>query len=189
MNWNKAADLMGYEPVEEVLNRCTTCEHSSCAECTTCGPTYKNYKEVKEDHGERIRKVLEHTGETNMDNNQFPESGKMMDKPLKNWTLGEIQDYCSGHSECPTKCPFRNMCDLGPSPDVWDLEGASRFTQQEVERAKAIMVLFPYAIEVVKAPSGSVSVPGASLTLSTEYFPSIQPGQSYTLDEIIGGAE
>ena len=130
-----------------------------------------------------------HKEETNMDNNQFPESGKMMDKPLKDWTLGEIQDYCSGHSECPTKCPFRNMCDLGPSPDVWDLEEASRFTQQEVERAKAIMVLFPYAIEVVKAPSGSVSVPGASLTLSTEYFPSIQPGQSYTLDEIIGGAE
>ena len=62
-----------------------------------------------------------------------------------------------------------------------------RFTQQEVERAKAIKVLFPCAIAVVKAPFGSVAVSGASLMLSTEYFPSIQPGQSYTLDEIIGG--
>lgn len=62
-----------------------------------------------------------------------------------------------------------------------------RFTQQEVERAKAIKVLFPCAIAVVKAPFVSVAVSGASLMLSTEYFPSIQPGQSYTLDEIIGG--
>ena len=62
-----------------------------------------------------------------------------------------------------------------------------RFTEQEVERAKAIKVLFPCAIAVVKAPFGSVAVSGASLMLSTEYFPSIQPGQSYTLDEIIGG--
>ena len=64
-----------------------------------------------------------------------------------------------------------------------------RWTQQEVEFAKAIKVLFPCAIAVVKVPSGSVSVSGASLVLSTEYFPSIQPGHSYTIDEIIGGAE
>jgi hypothetical protein len=64
-----------------------------------------------------------------------------------------------------------------------------RWTQQEVEFAKAIKVLFPCAIEVVKAPSGNVSVSGASLTLSTEYFPSIHPGQSYTLGEIIGGGQ
>lgn len=63
----------------------------------------------------------------------------------------------------------------------------TRFTKQEVERAKAIKVLFPCAIAVVKAPFVSVAVSGASLMLSTEYFPSIQPGQSYTLDEIIGG--
>lgn len=64
-----------------------------------------------------------------------------------------------------------------------------RWTQQEVERAKAIKVLFPCAIAITKAPFGSVFVSGASLTLSTEYFPSIQPGQSVTLDEIIGGAQ
>lgn len=64
-----------------------------------------------------------------------------------------------------------------------------RWTEQEVERAKAIKVLFPCAIAITKAPFGSVFVSGASLTLSTEYFPSIQPGQSVTLDEIIGGAD
>ena len=64
-----------------------------------------------------------------------------------------------------------------------------RWTQQEVERAKAIKVLFPCAIAITKAPFGSVFVSGAALTVSTEYFPSSQPGQSVTLDEIIGGAQ
>lgn len=120
-----------------------------------------------------------------------------MEKPLKDWTLGEVVEECSRNEEC-YKCPFYknsahtdSMCrvcgpELNPKDD-WDIEETPRFTQQEVERAKAIKVLFPCAIAVVKAPSGSVSVSGASLTLSIEYFPSIQPGQSYTLDEIIGG--
>jgi hypothetical protein len=77
------------------------------------------------------------------------------------------------------------VCELINHPDR--IIRKPRFTQQEVERAKAIKVLFPCAIAVVKAPFGSVAVSGASLMLSTEYFPSIQPGQSYTLDEIIGG--
>lgn len=64
-----------------------------------------------------------------------------------------------------------------------------RWTEQEVERAKAIKLLFPCAIAITKASFGSIFVSGTSLTLSTEYFPSIQPGQSVTLDEIIGGAE
>lgn len=64
-----------------------------------------------------------------------------------------------------------------------------RWTEQEVEMAKAIKLLFPCAIAITKASFGSIFVSGTSLTLSTEYFPSIQPGQSVTLDEIIGGAE
>ena len=60
-----------------------------------------------------------------------------------------------------------------------------RWTEQEVEMAKAIKVLFPCAIEIAKAPFGSVFVSGASLTLGTEYFPSIQPGKSVKLDDII----
>lgn len=115
-----------------------------------------------------------------------------MDKPLKDWTLGEVKAYCNGHdcyqdcglAQSPGKCKILDVC-----PCEWDLSDKPRFTEQEVERAKAIKVLFPCAIAIVKALSGSVSVSGASLTLSTEYFPSIQPSQSYTLDEIIGGGQ
>ena len=79
------------------------------------------------------------------------------------------------------------VCDLINHPDR--IIRKPRWTEQEVERAKAIKLLFPCAIAITKASFGSIFVSGTSLTLSTEYFPSIQPGQSVTLDEIIGGAE
>ena len=64
-----------------------------------------------------------------------------------------------------------------------------RFTEQEVENAKAIKVLFPCVKAIVKAQSGCATVVGASLELNTDHFPSINPGETVTLDEIIGGAE
>lgn len=108
------------------------------------------------------------------------------------FTIGENQYFIdkSGDMWCVTKngeklkCGTAICCAIN-RPDR--IIRKPRFTQQEVERAKAIKVLFPCAIAVVKAPFVSVAVSGASLMLSTEYFPSIQPGQSYTLDEIIGG--
>lgn len=119
-----------------------------------------------------------------------------MDKPLKDWTLGELKEWCYQYGKahtnnpCEQKCPIyqRGIC-CREWVHEWDLEGKPRWTEQEVEMAKAIKVLFPCATAITKAPFGSVFVSGASLTLSTEYFPSIQPGKNVTLDEIIGGAE
>ena len=64
-----------------------------------------------------------------------------------------------------------------------------RFTQQEVERAKAIKTLWPCAKAIVKAESGAISVVGATIELNVDHFPSLHPGKTVTLDEIIGGAE
>ena len=115
-----------------------------------------------------------------------------MDKPLKDWTLREVEAHCQQKARCKDCDMLRQNgyeCRFSGGPCLWDLSDKPRFTQQEVERAKAIKVLFPCAIAITKAPFGSVFVSGASLTLSTEYFPSIQPGKNVTLDEIIGGAE
>lgn len=60
-----------------------------------------------------------------------------------------------------------------------------RFTQQEVERAKAIKVLWPCAKAVVKAESGAISVVSAPMELSADHFPSLHPGESVTLTEVI----
>ena len=64
-----------------------------------------------------------------------------------------------------------------------------RFTQQEVERAKAIKTLWPCAKAIVKAESGAISVVGATIELNVDHFPSLHPGKTVTLDEIIGGAK
>ena len=127
--------------------------------------------------------------ETNMDKQ----------KPLSDWTLGEVKEHCKEQRDTParcTGCKMQKYCDQyfgrqgdAAAPKYWDLTEPPRWTEQEVEMAKAIKVLFPCATAITKAPFGSVFVSGASLTLSTEYFPSIQPGKNVTLDEIIGGAE
>lgn len=64
-----------------------------------------------------------------------------------------------------------------------------RWTEQEVERAKAIKVLWPCAKALVKAESGAISVVGAPMELSADHFPSIAPGETVALQDIIGGAE
>lgn len=64
-----------------------------------------------------------------------------------------------------------------------------RWTEQEVERAKAIKTLWPCAKAIVKAESGAISVVGATIELNVDHFPSLHPGKTVTLDEIIGGAK
>lgn len=67
-----------------------------------------------------------------------------------------------------------------------------RFTEQEVERAKAIKVIYPTAYELEEADT-LIRVwdkEGELLAhVDVNLFLSFQSGQSYTLDEIIGGAE
>ena len=118
-----------------------------------------------------------------------------MGKPLKDWTLGEIKNYCEKH-DCTKDCPCsasNGECKINRvNPCEWDLEENPRFTEQEVERAKAIRVIYPTAYRLEEAdPLIRVwDKEGKLLShVDTALFPSHQSGQSYTLDEIIGGAE
>ena len=68
-----------------------------------------------------------------------------------------------------------------------------RFTQQEVEDAKAIRRVFGRD-GTVKRLNKAMTDPYSNLTFDNLYvneglFPSIIEGRSYTLDEIIGGAK
>ena len=126
-----------------------------------------------------------------------------MDKPLKDWTLGECKEECENAGEC-CKCRLHSSSELSsckirialykkPDPAHWELIDKPRFTQQEVEDAKYIKRILKADLVsrnqygnglVAKRDNGSVSV-----VVNSEMFPSIRPGQEYTLDEIIGGAE
>ena len=166
---HEAARLMGYEVVEDGQYICPSCGNALPENpiggytCPYCG------------YGERTKKK-----EANMD------------KPLKDWTLGEVKECCSKHGTCVSECPFstkNKLCRMTSNPCDWDLTDKPRFTQQEVERAKA---LYP---EIVRLERRSNGVGGldkdgvCQLLFSEDMFPSIKMFQSYTLDEIIGGAE
>ena len=68
------------------------------------------------------------------------------------------------------------------------------FTQQEVESAKIISVLFPEATHIEQLRGSEVlGITGAEdgwiADIESSLFPEIKSGQSVTLDEIIGGVE
>ena len=67
-----------------------------------------------------------------------------------------------------------------------------RWTQQEVEGAKAIKMIYPNAYRL-ESSDVFVQVWGKEEILlahaEVDLFPSLRPGQSVTLDEIIGGAQ
>ena len=166
---HEAARLMGYEVVEDGQYICPSCGNALPENpiggytCPYCG------------YGERTEKK-----EANMD------------KPLKDWTLGEVKECCSKYGTCVSECPFstkNKLCRITSNPCDWDLSEKPRWTEQEVERAKAIKVLWPCARAVVKAESGAISVVGAPMELSVDHFPSLRPGDTVTLNDIIGGAE
>ena len=117
-----------------------------------------------------------------------------MDKPLKDWTLGELSDYCKKVVDpdgncfnCEAKkyiglCPFEET-----APCDWDFEVKPRFTEQEVEDAKAIRRMLRGDGKLTRSIYGILTY--GLISLKKDAFPSIHPGQSYTFDEIIGGAE
>ena len=113
-----------------------------------------------------------------------------MDKPLKDWTLGEVEKLCYDLGKDCDGCPFYvDYCKVNGQPRDWDLSEKPRFTQQEVEDAK-------YIKRILKVDSVRRNIYGngliamksdnnVSIVINSEMFPSIQPGQEYTLDEII----
>ena len=120
-----------------------------------------------------------------------------MEKPLKDWTLGELSDYCKKVVDpdgncfnCEAKkyiglCPFEET-----APCDWDFEVKPRFTEQEVERAKAIRVLYPNVTGVVlKSSHIAVSTRMFLFFAEEDLFPSIKLDEIVPINEIIGGAE
>lgn len=123
---------------------------------------------------------------------------KKANKSLKDWTLGKVKEYCTGRdcydgcelAESPGKCKI-----LDALPCKWNLGEKPRFTEQEVEDAKAIKrLLTEYTgVKRVEHQWGTdlllTSEESEEFAIEPKLFPSIKSGQLYTVDEIIGGAE
>ena len=121
------------------------------------------------------------------------------DKPLKDWTLGELKGYCYCAPHDCIGCKVkggRNNCPFDGEPAKWDLDERPRFTEQEVERAKAIRVIFPEAKEVRTRNDvrGEIEYrvcagPAILGVLYGNVFPTMERLKEYTMEEIIGDAE
>ena len=150
--------------------------------------------EVVEDE----KRLVEHQDKETGDLYYTVEKDANMDKPLKDWTLGEAKEYCtSRNGNCADDCIFSKkgigmVCGIAPKPVWWTLPEKPRFTEQEAKAASAIKLLFPDAV-LIRRIGGIIRAECETgrreCLISAKLFPSIQPDQSYTLDEIIGGAK
>ena len=125
-----------------------------------------------------------------------------MNKPLSEWTLGEVKAECKKHTAhcvgCPlwtdaAGCRLDTSCYKDNDPEQWDLSEPPRWTEQDKEDAKALKRMIKNAHHVRRC------VEEVSLRLYGKYddyiltlnncFAALPPRTEVTLDEIIGGAE
>ena len=110
-----------------------------------------------------------------------------MNKPLKDWTLGEVQKYCK-ITQCVDCCIGLWCKNIGEVPSEWDLSEPPRWTEQDKEDAMMIKRLIPWANQVNRGMEGSLSLNPVT-AIDRKLFPLLKPGESAMLDEIIGGGE
>ena len=195
---------------QAVQNHCSFhCNDRVCPywESAGCVGMLKRYTEDNPHEAARLmgyevvedeKRLVEHQDKETGDLYYTVEKDANMDKPLKDWTLGEAKEYCtSRNGNCADDCIFSKkgigmVCGIAPKPVWWTLPEKPRFTQQEVERAKAIKLIYPPAYQLEEAdPLIRVWDKEGKLLahVDVNLFLSLKPEQSYTLDKIIGGAK
>ena len=169
-NPHEAADLMGYEVVED-----------------DCDQLQKSRNSVAKEEDANMDKprICEVLG---------VEEGEYWD--FKNGDISEIKSAFilpDGivRSAVGDQIDVNALCDAINHPDR--IIRKPRFTEQDVEDAKAVKRVFGRD-GTVKRLKKAITDPYSNLTFDNIYinegmFPCIFEGQSYTLDEIIGGAE
>ena len=184
---SEAASLMGYEVVEED-GHFTEDERKAYQDM---------FNRAGKSTGIKIEDLMQDCDQSQKSRNSVAKKEEAnMDKPLKDWTLREVNEMCKKRDSC-RKYIFQNKhdkdCKIRTHPTNWDLSEKPRFTEQEVEAAKAVKVLFPCTTHLIQfQPNEPVSAKAGDafvVNLNSVLFPNIQPGKPYTLDEIIGGAE
>ena len=214
-NPHEAARLMGFEVVEDaVAGMCWDCTHGGpccswdenegCQYRKEAGSCWVPYTKAEADLDEAIEKYLKIKEEANMDKPRICEVLGVEPEEkfeIRGNTLGRfrINKYGTFQIEISNDCwgfsTVECLNNLINHPE--NIARKPRWTEQEVERAKAIKVLYP----VVKTLA-YVDIVGqtfymyddednykGSLDNLDETFPTLRSIRRATLDEIIGGAK
>lgn len=214
-NPHEAARLMGFEVVEDaVAGMCCDCTHGGpccswdenegCQYRKEAGSCWVPYTKAEADLDEAIEKYLKIKEEANMDKPRICEVLGVEPEEkfeIRGNTLGRfrINKYGTFQIEISNDCwgfsTVECLNNLINHPE--NIARKPRWTEQEVERAKAIKVLYP----VVKTLA-YVDIVGqtfymyddednykGSLHNLDETFPTLRSIRRATLDEIIGGAQ
>lgn len=125
-------------------------------------------------------------------------------KPLSEWTLGEVKAECEKHTAhcvgCPlwtdaAGCRLDTSCYRDNDPKKWDLSEPPRWTEQDKEDAKAIKRIFPDATYLKRQDCFCEDVTVFSKShsgvahLNANLVPSLSMDELVTIDEIIGGGK
>lgn len=179
-NWvHEAARLMGFKVVEddEPSGNPGQLEEACIMECPVCGKEFDIHLEEANMDKPRICKVL------GVDVDEV----FTIETPVRKSTYCRIDEEGKIYNTC-----IETLCYAINHPDR--IIRKPRFTQQEVESAKIISVLFPEATHIERLRGSKVlGITGAKdgwiADIESSLFPEIKSGQSVTLDEIIGGAQ
>lgn len=210
----EAARLMGFEVVEDaVAGMCCDCTHGGpccswdenegCQYRKEAGSCWVPYTKAEADLDEAIEKYLKIKEEANMDKPRICEIlGVEVDEEFtydfgaNQVNRGTFKIGADGKRYYKTGdlwSPCYNEDDLAVIINHPDrIIRKPRWTVQEVERAKAIKMIYPNAYRL-ESSDVFVQVWGKEEILlahvEVDLFPSLRPGQPVELDEIIGGAQ
>lgn len=189
---HEAASLMGYEVVEdEPKKTCDNCGYYKGNK--VCG--FKDFEiQITPEQGCAVWKPKE---EANMDKPRICEilgiePGESFYIQGFDGVLFWIMDDGTFTTQ-PNNAPGSASALLRTLDHPDRIIRKPRFTQQEVEDAKTLLRVFPERLDSIsRSKDGTVNIAAKGAWrgyLNTDAFPSILPGHSYTLDEIIGGAD
>lgn len=116
----------------------------------------------------------------------------MMDKPLKDWTLGEMQAYCN-NTDCANACwLYERHCYCpftGTAPTSWDLSEPPRWTAEDIADAKAVKRVLPWAVHVGRSAHGVEYICDEngdnSRHINAVLFPDLRMGETVALQDIL----